>query len=322
MKCFQFSFTRIPVSAFGMGTSDFGSVVSDDDACRLIELFLQAGGNFFDTAHCYAFWMPNGLGASERSLGNAIRRLGVRDSVVVASKGGHPPDPQFPQYHRPGPYLSPETICSDIQESVERLGFAPIDLYFLHRDDGETPVGEIIEVLNEAIQQGSIAALGASNWHTERIAEANAYAKAKGLQGFAVSEVHWSLAKPNWEPTETEPAMRFVGEQEEAWHLQSGLPIIAYSATASGYFARNPRNAGLYNNALNEGRRERAEQMAQELSCTPTQVALAYLLNQPIPTVPLFGTANPDHLREILAAAEIVLTPAQVKWLRIGTTEL
>jgi aryl-alcohol dehydrogenase-like predicted oxidoreductase len=90
-------------------------------------------------------------------------------------------------------------IASDIDDSLNRLGMDCIPLYYLHRDDGKTPCGEIIGALNRQIGRGRIRYLGASNWSVARIAEANAYAAQHGLQGFVASQIQGSLARPQGE---------------------------------------------------------------------------------------------------------------------------
>lgn len=318
MQNYRIPHTDLDVSALCYGASSFGTDVAGDAADRLVADFVAAGGNFFDTAHCYACWVPNGAGASERELGAALRRAGLLGKVIVATKGGHP---SFgTDYQRPEDFLSEQVLLSDIAESQERLGIETLDLYFLHRDDGKTPVGELIEFLNAQVQAGTLRYFAASNWSVERIAEANAYAAAKGLQGFVMSQVQWSLAVPNWKPTETEPTVRYVTDKEIAWHRESGIPIACYSATAGGYFSGNPKAKNLYENPTNQGRYERAVALAEQLSCTPTQIALAYLIQHPVPAIPLFNTIQPDHLSEILGVANVTLTPEQITWLQDGDT--
>src|SRR5439155_5807796 len=179
--------TDLEVSALCFGAGGFGTSVGGAAAERLVADFLAAGGNFFDTAHCYAFWRANGLGASERELGACLRRLGALDTAVIATKGGHPD--MGPDYRRPADFLSRGVIAADLDDSLERLGLDCIPLYYLHRDDGLTPVGEIVETLNEEIGRGRVRYLGASNWSVARIAAANAYAAAHGLRGFVASQV-------------------------------------------------------------------------------------------------------------------------------------
>lgn len=307
--------TDLSVSPLCFGCGSLGTSLKGAEAERLIGAYLEAGGSFFDTAHCYSFWARGGDGASERELGRVLRAVGARDSVVVATKGGHPAvDPGYP---RPADFLAPGVLARDIDDSLSRLGAERIDLYYLHRDDGVTPVGEVVDALNAEVARGRLLWLGASNWSVARLAEANAYAASRGLRGFAVSQVQWSLALPTWEAAQTDPTTRRVTAEEEAWHRGSGVPIAAYSATCGGYFSG--RDARLYDTPENAARRERARVLAAELGATASQVNLAWLRSQPgLSVVPIFATSDGAHLAEILGATYLGLTAAQISWLRGG----
>jgi aryl-alcohol dehydrogenase-like predicted oxidoreductase len=309
--------TELSVSPLCFGCGSLGTGAKGDVAEELVAAFVAAGGNFFDTAHCYAFWAAEGAGASERELGRCLRELGVEDRCVVATKGGHPAGPG---YERPADFLAERVIVADIEESLHRLGRDVIDLYYLHRDDGVTSVGEIVEILNREISRGRIRYCGASNWSVERIAEANQFAAERGLQGFCVSQVQWSLAVPNWfvEEPGPDPVHRAVGAKEFAFHAATQMPVAAFSATVGGYFAGNSAGNHLYANPANAARRERAEQLAAERGVTPTQMALAWLLAQPFLTFPVFATNRVVHLQEILGSVAVLLTEAEVRWLREG----
>src|ERR1043166_2480787 len=104
MESYRLPHTDLEVSALCLGTGSFGTSIKDGEADRLVAAFLEAGGNFFDTAHCYAFWKPNGLGASERELAACLRRLGALEGTVIATKGGHPD--QGEAYPRPVDFLT------------------------------------------------------------------------------------------------------------------------------------------------------------------------------------------------------------------------
>jgi len=297
--------TDLMVSTLCYGAGGFGTVVRDDALERLIDQFCAAGGNFFDTAHCYSFWVDGGLGASERALGAYLRKHGGAQRLVVATKGGHPCVP--PAYLQPDDYLSAKAVAQQIDESLERLGIPTIDIFLLHRDDPRLPVGEIIEMLNEQIRRGGIRYLGASNWSTKRIAAANNYASAHGLQGFIISEPLWSLAQPK-EPR-PDPTMHVFTDDDHEWHLTTAMPVMPYSPTANGYFATEGRAAAaVYDTPENRRRLERVEILAHKLRCTPNQLALAYLLHQDFPVIPILGTTNPAHLADALAAPNINLT--------------
>ncbi len=318
MKHTTISQTDLDVSVLSYGVAGFGTGVRGEQADALLAQYLDAGGNFVDTAHCYAFWVPGGLGASERELGASLRRLGCRDRVVVVTKGGH--SDGGPDYPRPADFLSAPVLDRDLDESLERLGLETVDLYYLHRDDGVTPVEAVIDWINRQIGRGRIRFAGASNWSVARIAAANAYAAQAGLHGFVASQVQWSLADPDWKAGE-EPTMRSVTSEEFAWHTASQFPVVAYSATANGYFAGNGQTPRSYVNPTNHARWERAHTLSAHLSCTPTQVALAYLMHQPFPVFPLFSTLKPDHLAEALSSVDVKLSDTDVRWLRDGTSE-
>lgn len=307
--------TNLSVSALGYGVAEFGTRIRGAEADRLLAQYLEAGGNLVDSAHCYAYWLQDGLGASESELGAAIRRLGLREELVVATKGGHPGAGEA--YPQPEEFLSPEAIGACLDESLERLGMPSVDLYYLHRDDGRTPVDEVMDALNAEVARGHVRALGASNWSVERIAAANDYARRRGLRGFCCSQIQGSLAIPLWEDG-PDPVTRYVTEETAAWHAASGIPIMAYSATSNGYFGAADAGPETFRSPANEARRERARTLARELGCTPTQLAVAWLLAGEAPTVALFSTGRADHLAEAMASVDVTLTQEQTRWLREG----
>jgi len=315
MRQYQMPNTELKVSALCFGGSGFGTDVKGKDADRLVSAFIEAGGCFFDTAHCYSFWVENGFGASEREFGACLKRLGYWNKAIVGTKGGHPDGGA--NYRRPDAYMSGKMINSDVDDSLERLGTKHIDLYYLHRDDPRMPAPEIIGILNREIEKGRIRYVGASNWSTQRIAEANEYASKHGLQGFVASQLHWSLAEPNWSPG-PDPIMRYVTEEDMAWYASVGMTTVAYSATAGGYFAGSHRSSGTYDSPANIARRKRAEELASKLNYTTAQIAMAYLLHQKPLTIPIFRTTNRAHLTEIIDSVSISLSDEQVRWLRDG----
>jgi len=136
--------SNVTVSRFCLGAGAFGTSITGDKADRLLAAYVEAGGTFFDTAHCYAFWVPNGLGASERDLAASLKRIGAWDAAVIGTKGGHPDC--GPDYRRPADFLSESVLHSDIEDSLDRLQTSRLDLFYLHRDDGivETRRGSVI----------------------------------------------------------------------------------------------------------------------------------------------------------------------------------
>ncbi len=113
--------------------------------------------------------------------------------------------------------------------------------------------------------------------------------------------------------------MRFLTADDRAWHTANGVPVAPYSSTACGYFATGGQAAaGMFDTPTSRARLARAQQLAAELGGTPNQIALAYLLHQAFPVLPILGTSQPDHLTDALRAPEIALTKEQVRWLEEG----
>lgn len=296
----------------------FGTSTKGQDMYELYQRYCEAGGNFFDTAHCYASWLPGGEGASERGLGACVRHFGNRRDVVISTKGGHPAFGAA--YLRPSDCLTPQVIASDITASLERLQIDTIDLYVLHRDDIRHPAGEIIDTLNAEIARGRVRYIGASNWTVDRLIEANAYASRKKLQGFVTSSPQWNLVQPNHPPIawdgSYDTTTHMMTDSDIAWHRTSGFGVMPWTPTAYGYIAgATGRNAESFDNPVSRKRRERAGHLAKELGCTPNQVALAWLRAHEFPVFPILGTTNLQHLLDSLGADDIALTPEQRDWL-------
>lgn len=315
--------TDLAASPLCYGVMQFNARVRGAEMRELYRIYRAAGGNFFDTAHCYSFWMKDGgAGASERGLGECLAVAGDRDQIVVSTKGGHP---DFtPLYTRPDDYLAPTVIDADVGDSLKRLGVKTIDLYLLHRDDPRREVGSIMDALNAQIARGRVRYLGASNWTIPRIEAANAYAARRGLAGFVIAQQQWSLAQSNLPyPLNLrgpDPTCVRLSDADVAWHASTGFPVMAYTATAFGYFGENPgKNAASYDNPVSQGRRARAAELGAALGgYSANQIALAYLIAHPFPVFPILGTMHPDHLADAMGALSIALTADQIGWLRDG----
>lgn len=306
-------FTDLDVSPLCLGSCGLGSELDIDASCELLDQYVGFGGNFLDTAHVYDFWIKDGLGKPEKTIGEWIRRSGFRP--VVATKGGHPDAGQ--DYQRPPHFLALEVIEQDVIESLYRLGITTIDLYYLHRDDGVTDVSEIVDALNAQIDKGFIRYLGASNWSIERIAAANSYAANSGKVGFSVCQNQWSLAVPTW-GIGADPTVRYVADEDIPPLHRMGLAVAPYSSTANGYFGSHGSKGPAFQSEANLARLVRAESHAVQLGVTPNQIALAWLFNQPLPVVPIIGTKNAEHLEDAMGATAIHLSPEQLRRLRDG----
>jgi len=151
------------------------------ESAALLDYSLKKGLNAFDIAHVY------GGGNTERAMGRWMKERGNRNEVFVVTKGAH--------HNADRARVTPWDITSDLMDSLARLQTDYIDSYLLHRDDESVPVGPIVEILNEHYGAGRIREFGGSNWTHLRIAEANAYAKSKGLKQMTVSSPNYGLCE-------------------------------------------------------------------------------------------------------------------------------
>jgi aryl-alcohol dehydrogenase-like predicted oxidoreductase len=293
------------VSRLCLGTATFGTAQQPrDEAFALLDGFAASGGTFVDTAHVYAAWLPDGTGASERTIGDWMRARGVE--LVVGSKGGHPPLEDMSRSR-----LRPQDLAQDCAESLDRLRRSHIDLYWLHRDDESVPVGEIIDAIQPLLRSGRVRAVGASNWSWQRIQAANAWASAHAASGFVASQIAWSLAQdaPGHVPG---GGTRGMDAETLAWHARSGIAQIPYSSQAGGFFAKALPTAGRYACEANARRWERVRSLATRLGATPNRVALAWVLNHPAGGWAVVGPKSAAQLADTLAADALHLDAQQL----------
>jgi len=313
--------TDLSVSTLCYGTNMLGWLIDQDRANAILDTFAGLGGNFIDTARSYGDWSPDApKGASERAVGAWLKGK-ARGDFAIATKGGH-----FDM--RAGDYrnrVNPGDIASDLDESLDHLGVDRIDLYWLHMDNPETPVGELIDFLNQAHDAGKIRYFGASNWTDARVLEANAYAKANGKAGFVAVEPFWGLGKPN-EANAAQQGYQLFFEDHGGKLKDAGLAIIPYCAQSRGYFGMleqgedavsEPLKA-FYDHPVNKARFAAAKTIAERHGVSISEVVLAYLVNQPRQVIPIFGASSPARVEESVKAASLKLSPAELVELTVG----
>jgi aryl-alcohol dehydrogenase-like predicted oxidoreductase len=292
-----------PISRLVMGvdnqhTLPHPAVMFDD--------FFERGGNAFDSAWNY------GGGRCETVLGQWIKLRGVRDQVVIITKGAHTP------------LCRPEHLSRQLIESLERQQIDASDIYIMHRDNLDVPVGEFVDVLNEHYRAGRMKAFGGSNWTLARIDEANAYAKKKGLKGMSLVSNQLSLARP------IEPVWRgclTAGDPDSrAWFTRTQTPLFCWSSQARGFFLEGHAHPDkrddkemvrVWYSPDNFQRLERAKELAKKKRVRPINIALAYVLNQPFPTFALIGPRKLEETRTSLPALSVELTEQERKWLNL-----
>ena len=270
----------------------------------VLDDFILRGGNVFDNAYVY------GGGKCEQNFGAWMQDRKVRDSIVLLGKGAHTP------------HCTPDGLSSQLTESLERLQTDGVDIYIMHRDNTDVPVGEFVDVLNAHRAAGRLKVFGGSNWSLERVKAANAYAKSKGSQGFSVVSNQFSLAtmiSPVWAGCLSASDLEF-----RVWLEETQTVLMPWSSQARGFFViadpndrSNEELVRCWYSDENFVRLDRARELATAKGVTPIQIALAYVLAQPFPTFPLIGPRSTAETASSWSALELELTAAEVAWLNL-----
>lgn len=293
-----------PASVVALGFEDFRTFSSGS---ILLDAFFEAGGNLFDTGYVY------GAGYTETLLGQWLKTRGVREQSVIIAKGAH------------SPLCYPDVIGKQLAQSLDRLQTDHVDIYFMHRDNPDVPVGEFVDAMDAEAKAGRIRGpFGGSNWTMARMDEAIAYAEKNGKQKPGALSNNFSLAEmlePIWAGCITSST-----DDWKAWLTRRQMPNFAWSSQGRGFFTDragrdrkdNEELVRVWYSEKNFGRRDRAIELAQRLGKSPIHVALAYVLAQPFPSVPLIGPRTLDELEDSLKALDIALSQEDVAWLDNG----
>ena len=306
-----------------LGTGRFGGLIDEKTAFRLMDAYIEAGGNVIDTAEVYGDWFPDvEKSPSEKCVGRYLRQHGS-EGLHIFTKGAHYRIQDPARTSR----VRPECIREDIEKSLENLGLGRIEFYFLHRDDPSYPVEPVMDALFEAQDRGLITHIGASNWGIARIDEANRYAAACGRTGFEADQTGYAYMKNhvqvNFSETPDTTMLYFDEGRDTGYCTEHQLPVIAYSSQANGYITKVLSGAELpykvaraYDYPMNRARAVRAGKVAEERGCPPEAAGLAYLFTRPFPVCAIVGPRTAEQLRSTLeGAADIELTAAQKAFL-------
>lgn len=292
-----------PISRLVMGCDNQRTF---SHAAILFDDFFERGGNAFDTAFIYGGGLP------ERLLGQWIKHRGVRDQIVLIAKGAHTP------------FCDPHSLATQLLISLDRLGLDCADIYLMHRDNPQVPVGEFVDVLNEHARAGRMRVFGGSNWTLDRVDQANAYARSHGLQGFSLVSNQFGLARmvqPIWGGSiaASDPASR-------EWFARTQTPLLAWSSQCRGFFVENrahpdrrddPELVRAWYCDDNFRRLDRVKQLAGRKGVAPITLALAYVLNQPFPVHALIGPRVISETGSSFQALGLELTQDEINWLNL-----
>jgi len=302
--------TGLEVSVITLGCMSFGEPggrgrpwTLDEAACRdIVRQALDAGINFFDTANVYS------AGRSEEITGQALKDFVPRDEVVLATKVFMP--------MRPGPNsegLSRKAIFAELEASLRRLETDYVDLYQIHRWDYGTPIEETLEALHDAVKSGKVRYIGASSMHAWQFTKALYLADLHGWTRFVSMQNHYNLI--------------YREEEREMLPLcaDQGIGVIPWSPLARGKLTRPWDETTTRKETDDFGRTlyrsedrsvvDRVLELAAKRDLSPAQVALAWLLRNPVVTSPIVGVTKPSHVSDAIAAVDVELDANEVAYL-------
>ena len=305
--------TGLEVSVVTLGCMSWGDpargghpwVLDEDSGRSVIKDALEAGINVFDTANVYSG------GSSEEITGRALRDFAAREDVVLATKvhGRMRPGPN-------GAGLSRKAIMQEIDASLTRLGTDYVDLYQIHRWDPHTPIEETMEALHDVVRAGKARYLGASSMYAWQFAKAQHTAELHGWTKFVSMQNHYNLL--------------YREEEREMLPLcaDQGVGVIPWSPLARGRLTRewdattartetDEFGASLYRDE-DKAIVDSVGAVASRRGVPRAQVALAWLLAQPVVTSPIVGVTRPHHLQDAVAAVDLELGEDEIEELGAG----
>ncbi len=303
MKMKRLGSTGLRVSELCLGAMTFGMAgwgCDEAESLRIIDRFVDAGGNFLDTADVYA------MGRSEDICGKGMR--GRRTNIVLATKCTIPVGP--------GPNdrgASRKHIVEACEASLRRLATDYIDLYQVHVEDPDTPLEETLTTLDSLVRAGKVLYTGCSNYRAYRLAKALALSDRHGWARFASLQVQYNLL------------VRGIEREHFGLCLEEGVGVLTWSPLAagmlSGKFSRDhqPAEARLAAHRIDQFHAsyftdtafavvDLLKRMARELSCAPAQLAIAWQLHKPGVSSVIIGVRNIGQLEEILGATALWLS--------------
>jgi aryl-alcohol dehydrogenase-like predicted oxidoreductase len=283
--------TELSIYPLSLGGNVFGWTATKEESFKVLDRFVDLGGNFIDTADAYSAWKEgNSGGESESIIGEWMANRGNRSEMIIATKVAKLPT-------RPG--LSPANIASAVEDSLRRLRSDYIDLYYAHEDDEKVSQEDYLTAFDRLIRDGKVRYLGASNFSAERLKSAAKISLEGNLASFIALQNHYNIL----EREEYEKSITPVLQELE-------ISSIPYFGLARGFLTGKYRRgvkvdsvraAGVetYQNERGWSIIDRLEQIAKTKSTTISAVALAWLRAQPSVVAPIASARTVDQLEEI-----------------------
>ena len=307
MNLRPFGRSALQVSPLCFGGNVFGWTADEATSHTLLDRFVEAGGNFIDSANVYSRWVPGHQGGeSESVIGRWLKQRGGRDRIVIATKVGL----DMPGL---GAGLAPAQIERGVEDSLRRLQTDHIDLYYAHSDDAKTPLRDTLGAFDRLVKAGKVRAIAASNYGAERLEEALAVSAHEGYTRYEGLQPQYNLVDRQAFESKLAPVCR---------HHELG--VACYYSLASGFLSgkyRRPEDAEgrARATALKQYFNDRGwrivaalHAVAKRLSSAPATVALAWLMVQPAITAAIASATSVEQRDELLKATALTLDAASL----------
>ncbi|MBL1138198.1 MAG: aldo/keto reductase [Chloroflexi bacterium] len=295
--------TGLKVSRLCLGTMNFGPLTTEADSFAIMDKALELGINFFDTANVYGW--KRGEGITENIIGRWFAQGGKRREKVVLATKVYGAMGDWPNENK----LSALHIRRAVDESLRRMQTDYIDMYQMHHIDRDTPWEEIWQAMEVLVQQGKILYVGSSNFAGWHIAQANEAAKVRHFMGLVSEQSLYNL-KDRMIELEVIPACQHYG-----------LGLIPWSPLAGGLLGgvleKEQQGRRASENIQKDIEKHRPqlqkyEQFCKDIGEKPADIALAWMLKNPVVTSPIIGPRTMEQLDGSLRALEIKLTDEQM----------
>ncbi|MER5433666.1 aldo/keto reductase [Streptomyces sp. NPDC002588] len=316
MEYIRLGATGLKVSRLALGCMSYGDptvprahpwALTEDKAAPFFQQAVELGITFWDTANVYQ------AGTSEEIVGRAIRKYSRREDIVLATKV------RGPMHDGPGGEgLSRKAILEQVDASLARLGTDYIDLYQIHRFDDDVPVEETMEALHDVVKAGKVRYLGASSMYGWQFAKLQHAADLGGWTRFVSMQNQYNLLRRQDEPE----LMAMCGDM--------GVGLVPYSPNGKGRLARpvgeqSTRSATdhvvqAFDSAHDEPVINAVQQLAEARGVAMAQIALAWVLRNPLVSAPIVGATRPHHLQQAADALALDLSDEEAAALQAPYT--
>ncbi len=295
----------LSIAPIVLGGNVFGWTIDEPQSFAILDAFTGRGFNCIDTADVYSLWKPgNHGGESETIIGNWFKRSGKRDKVILTTKVG-----MDLGGGRKG--LSKKYILEEVETSLRNLKTDYIDLYQSHKDDPSTPIEETLEAYALLIDQGKVRAIGASNFHADRLTAAMDLSDKNKLPAYTTLEPEYNLYdRQDYEQNLAPVAARFNLGVIPYFSLASGFLTGKYKSKDDTKGANRESRVAKYFTPRGEKILKALEDVAQDTGETQASISLAWLLAQPTITAPIASATKVSHLESMFAAVDLKLDKA------------